>query len=62
MVKSETYDNPSAQGGGAVGEAKEMMVGMSVGGAVSILGGGGTAVTGFAGGIYGVGVVAGEQA
>ena len=62
MVRSAIKDNPSVQGCGEVGDAKEMMVGMSVGWAVASFGGGGTAVTGFAGGIYGVGVGTGEQA
>jgi hypothetical protein len=54
--------NPSVQGGGAVGEAKETMVGMIVGGSGSSFCVGGIAVTSFEGGMYGVGVRAGWQA
>lgn len=62
MVRSEMKVNPSVQGAWEVGDAKEMMVGMIVGGGVSSFGVGGMAVMTFAGGTYGVGVRIGEQA
>jgi len=62
MVRSVMKVKPSVQEDGDVGDAKEMMVGMIVGGRVSSIGVGGMAVTSFAGGIYGVGVRSGVHA
>ena len=62
IVRSVMKVKPSVQEEGDVGDAKEMMVGMIVGGSGSSFGVGGMAVTSFAGGMYGVGVRSGVHA
>lgn len=62
MVRSAMKVKLSVQEDAEVGEAKEMMVGIIVGGSGSSFGVVGMAVTSLAGGMYGVGVRSGVHA